>query len=184
MKKIILFAAILFSAVSVVKAVEPVGATPIEDKTILSVTLNPIQTITVNQKAVELVYKTREDYNEGVTKKQEGHLTVYSTGGFSISVKSSLDVLEGVDNAAKTIDSNTISVKASSGDNAKPLLSPQSVQLSKQGSTLFSSITGGVDLTYNVDYTGAGVEKYFDKLFNQSSASVFKTEVTYTITPL
>ena len=184
MKKIILFAAILFSTVSVVKAVEPVAivATTSKDITTLSVTLNPIQTITVNQKAVNLVYTTKNDYNKGVTEKQPGHLTVYSTGGFSVSVKSAKDVLEE-DKTGNSINSNVISVQASSAKD-KPLLGPSAVKLSENGSTLFSSVTGGVDLIYNVDYTGANLEQYFDKLFNQGSASVFKTEVTYTITPL
>ena len=181
MKKIILFAALLFSGFSVANAQ---AQTPAKTSTELSVTLMPIQTITINQASVELIYKTRENYNLGVTNTQNDHFKVYSTGGFAVSVNSAKDVLDGVGSEGKTIDSNTISVKASSGDNAKPLLSPQSVQLSQTGKTLFSSVTGGADLSYNVEYAGANLNKYFDKLFNGSSNSVFKTTVTYTISPL
>ena len=183
MKKFILFAAVLFSAVSLVKADEPatnVGGK--EGKTELTVTLNPIQIITVNQSGVNLIYNDRKDYNDGVKSPQTGHLTVYSTGGFAVSVKSKEDNLLGVGNDTKTIPSSTISVKASPADDT--ILSSQSVALSKTGATLFSSKVGGADLSYNVEYAGAALNNYFDKLFNKGKPSVFKTDVIYTITPL
>ena len=179
MKKFILFAAVLFSAVSLVQAK---GTPTNEGKTELTVTLNPIQTITVDQTGVFLTYETREDYNDGVTSTQPDHLIVYSTGGFAVSVKSKEDNLLGDGDETKTIPSNTISVKASPAEGA--ILSPQSVVLSKGGATLFSSTVGGADLSYNVEYAGAKLNQYFGKLFNKGEPSVFKTDVIYTITPL
>ncbi|HZJ79130.1 MAG TPA: hypothetical protein VFC69_00975 [Dysgonamonadaceae bacterium] len=184
MKKFILFAAVLFSAVSLVKADEP--ATNIggnEGRTELTVTLNPIQIITVNQSGVNLIYNDRKDYNDGVKSNEENHLIVYSTGGFTVTVKSLKDELLGVGDESKTIPSNTISVKASPAAGGFSL-SPQSVALSMAGKTLFSSVTGGADLKYNVEYAGANLDQYFDKLFNAGEPSVFKTDVIYTITPL
>lgn len=184
MKKFILFAAILFSAVSLVKADEPatnVGGK--EGKTELTVTLNPIQIITVNQSGVNLIYNDRKDYNDGVKSNEENHLIVYSTGGFTVFVNSKEDNLLGDGDQTKTIPSNTISVKVS-GKDGKPVISTQSTKLSKTGETLFSSKVGGSDLSYNVEYAGAALNNYFDKLFNKGKPSVFKTDVIYTITPL
>lgn len=184
MKKFILFAAVLFSAVSLVKADEP--ATNIggkEGRTELTVTLNPIQIITVNQSGVNLIYNDKKDYSEGVKSNEKNHLIIYSTGGFAVSVKSKEDNLLGVGDPTKTIPSNTISVKASPAEGGS-LLGPQAVALSMAGKTLFSSQVGGADLKYNVKYAGANLNQYFDKLFNADKASVFKTDVIYTITPL
>ncbi len=60
------------------------------DNVTLNVTLNPIQSLIVNpqQKTVDLTYSTKADYLNGVISKQENHLTVFSTGGFEIKVKS------------------------------------------------------------------------------------------------
>lgn len=185
MKKIILFAAILFATSSIINAqTEGLSETEskTEAKTDLTVTLNPIQIITINETGVDLAYVTKKDYEDGVTAKKTNHLSIYSTGGFSVNVKSATDNLIGVDKADKSIPSNTISLTAS--ETGKAILSPASVALSQNGSTLFSSMTGGSDLSYNVNYTGAKLNNYFGKLFNQAKPSVFKTEVTYTITPL
>ena len=187
MKKIILFIAILFATTSIINAqtaetTETESESVTEAKTELSVTLHPIQIITINDVGVDLAYITKDHYSDGVTTKKDKHLSIYSTGGFVVNVKSASDNLIGVGNDAKTIPSNTISLAAS---NTKvPTLSPISVALSSKDSPLFSSVKGGSDLSYNVNYKGADLNGYFDKLFNKTEPSVFKTEVTYTITPL
>src|SRR5690606_14460417 len=58
------------------------------DQVALNVKLYPIQTIVVNAANVDLEYKTKTDYANGVTVSQGDHLTVYSTGGFTVNVKS------------------------------------------------------------------------------------------------
>ena len=57
----------------------------------LTVKLNPIQSITVNnqQSDVILDYVTKSDYESGVSVLLQDHLTVFSTGGFEIKAKSS-----------------------------------------------------------------------------------------------
>ena len=189
MKKVILFTAILFAATSMVKAqaadptqTESQTESQTKAKTNLTVTLNPIQIITINETSVDLAYVTKKDYEDGVTAKKPKHLSIYSTGGFSVNVKSATNNLIGVDKEDKSIPSNTINLTAS--ETGKAILSPASVALSQNGSTLFSSVKGGKDLAYDVSYKGAGLNNYFDKLFNQAKPSVFKTEVTYTIAPL
>lgn len=183
MKKFILFAAILFAGVSVVSAKKDDPKVSGSTSTELSVKLMPIQTITINQNTVELLYKTEANYNDGVTLDQSNHFKVYSTGGFSVGVSSSDDKLKG--DKGKDIDAKTITVEASSGTNSSDLkLSDvKPVPLSKKGSTLFASDKGGADLHFNVKYVGGTLKDYFDKLFNGSDASVFETTVTYSITP-
>lgn len=80
----------------------------------LNVNLYPIQTLMVNtsQKEVNLEFKTREDYRNGVVSEQQDHLTIYSTGGFQVKVSA---VTAAID---KDVLSN-ISIMPSSG--SKPL---------------------------------------------------------------
>src|SRR5690554_8136294 len=57
----------------------------------LNVKLNPIQTLVVNpaQETVELEYSSKDDYANGVTSGAlTDHLSVFSTGGFAVTVKS------------------------------------------------------------------------------------------------
>ena len=189
MKKFILFAAILFSAVSFVKADgTDASSTTSEGETKLTVKLMPIQTITINQSSVELLYDSEDKYKTGVTLTQNDHFKVYSTGGFTVGVKSAEDVLTGVGvgNTENKISAKTITVQASKGTGSTDLNigTPSSVALSEGGNTLFTSDKGGADLQFNVEYVGAALNKYFDKLFNKGKPSVFKTDVIYTITPL
>ena len=184
MKKIILFAAILFAGVSVVKADEP-AALSNSDNTTLNVKLNPIQTLFINpsQKIVDLEYKNVTDYKNGVSLDQKDHLTVYSTGAFAIKVNSSENDIKRA-NGTETIKSSTLSVQASPGTN-NPLQgifqTATGVKLSTTATTLFSNGTGGVDLAFNVKYSGIGGDTYVNSYFNDENPTVYSTTVTYTI---
>ena len=153
------------------------------DKVQLRVTLSPIQTIVVNasQKPVKLNYATVNDYNDGVTSVNENHLTIYSTGGFEVKVKSDEDNLSNSDNLT-TIASNTITLTPSAG--VRPLGGTVThytpVTLSKAGKTLITSNAGGFDKTVHVNYAGAGLQAYINN-YETGKSNIFTTNVTYTI---
>ncbi|GEN74325.1 hypothetical protein [Chryseobacterium hagamense] len=148
----------------------------------LNVRLKPIQTLVVNtaQKTVNLDYNTKQDYADGVTSQNADHLTVYSTGGFQVKVKSGNSALQ---NGSKSIQANTIQVKASAGTN--PVNGAQYSPFSALGAetTLVTSATGGVDRTISVDYKGASQNTYLDNYVAGQNVSVYTVELTYTITP-
>src|SRR5690554_7051473 len=74
-----------------IKAEEPKSAT-----VKLNIVLNPIQTIIVNtQQDVDLVYKTIDNYGEGVLTTIKDHLKIFSTGGFEVKVESDGDLRNG-----------------------------------------------------------------------------------------
>ena len=187
MKKLILFAAILFAGVSIVKADTP-GATPSltnSDNITLNVKLNPIQTLFINpsHESVDLIYTNVKDYKEGVTLDKKDHLTVYSTGGFAINVNSSENDIKRA-NGEQTIASSTLSVQASLGTN-NPLgglfQGATGVKLSTEKATLFSHGKGGVDLAFNVKYSGIGADTYVNSYFKDENPTVYSTTVTYSI---
>ncbi len=147
----------------------------------LNVRLKPIQTLIVNtaQKTVNLDYTTRDDYANGVTSTNADHLTIYSTGGFQVKVKSAGSALQ---NGTKTIQANTIQVKASAGTD--PVSGAQYsalAPLSATETTLVTSTVGGVDKKISVDYKGSGANTYLDNYVAGQNPSIYTTELTYTI---
>ncbi|WP_100074000.1 hypothetical protein [Chryseobacterium camelliae] len=147
----------------------------------LNVRLKPIQTLVINsaQKVVNLDYTTKDDYSNGVSSVNADHLSIYSTGGFQVKVKSSNAVMQ---NGAKSIQANSIQIKATAGSEAvNGAQYAQNVQLSATEATLVTSTVGGVDKKINIEYKGAGANAYLDNYIAGQTPSVYSTELTYTI---
>ncbi|KMQ68518.1 hypothetical protein ACM39_08405 [Chryseobacterium sp. FH2] len=147
----------------------------------LNVRLKPIQTLVVNntQKVVNLDYVTKDDYANGVSSVNADHLSIYSTGGFQVKVKSANAALQ---NGAKNIQANTIQIKASAGTEAvNGAQYAQNVQLSANEATLVTSANGGVNKKINIEYKGAGANAYLDNYIAGQDPTVYTTELTYTI---
>jgi hypothetical protein len=151
------------------------------DNVTLNVKLKPIQTLVVNpaQKTVDLVYTTAADYSGGVSSTQADHLTVYSTGGFEVKVKSA-DA--NIVNGSKNIAANTITITASNGANnsvAGATYTP--VSLSNNDQVIATSATGGVNKNINVTYAGAGADTYVNNYIAGQTPTTYTTVLTYTI---
>ena len=147
----------------------------------LNVKLSPIQTLVVNptQKVVDLEYKNKDDYKNGVTSEKIDQLTIYSTGGFEVKVKSSNAAMQ---NGGKNIQTNTIKIKAKAGSDAvNGAQYSQSIDLSPNDSNLVTSTNGGVDRKISIEYKGAGAETYLDNYIAGQIPTVYTTELTYTI---
>lgn len=147
----------------------------------LNVNLKPIQTLVVTpaQKIVNLNYTTTDDYKNGVSSTNADQLTIYSTGGFQVRVKSASATLQS---GSKTIDANTIQIKASAGSDAvNGAQYTQNVQLSNTEATLVTSTKGGVDKKISIEYKGAGANTYIDNYIPGQNPTVYTTELTYTI---
>ncbi|WP_270089201.1 hypothetical protein [Sphingobacterium sp. SYP-B4668] len=169
MKKILTVAAILGFAFSA-KA---------QTEVTLNVKLHPIQTLVVTgANTVDLNYITKDNYKDGVNAKMTKHLQVYSTGGFEVSVKSKEAALQGKNG---TIDANTINITASNASKNATDIKVNSVQLTNAGNILVSSVKGGTDLEFDVDYKGAGANAYVNKYFNTENPTVYTTQVQYSI---
>lgn len=147
----------------------------------LNVRLKPIQTLVVNnaQKVVNLDYVTKDDYANGVTSINADHLSIFSTGGFQVKVKSANAALQ---NGSKNIQANTLQIKASAGSDAvNGAQYAQNVQLSATETTLVTSTHGGVDKKISIEYKGAGANAYLDNYIAGQDPTVYTTELTYTI---
>ena len=182
MKTKIVLVSVLFILSSVLGVNALYSAEPTNSATTtLNIKLNPIQTITVGQPSVDLLYATTENYLDGVSsKKQVGHLTVFSTGGFIVNVNSVDEFFQNpTNNSAEPIAVSDVTVKATKGEVS------YEAQLSKTGTELISSDTGGNSLKYDVVYDNtAGAGKYLVSHFDKNAGAaqnIFTTTVTYTI---
>ncbi|MFV0141439.1 hypothetical protein [Empedobacter falsenii] len=149
----------------------------------LNVKLRPIQTIVIGgDNTVNLVYKTKEDYSNGVTANMNDHLIVYSTGGFAVKVKSDdKNLVFTKDGKTNTIAVNTINLVATLGKGNKSESTFTNVVLGKSDKNLISSTVGGTNLKFNVAYSGKGGNAYVNKYNNVENPTVYTTTVTYTI---
>lgn len=192
MKKIILFAAVLFASVSLVRAETPPAANPGTIQTgdvKLTLNLYPFQSISIGGsdasgsgstgENVVLNYVSAEDYKTGVSTTMNDHITVVAAGQYAVYAEAKEVVFGGqpIDGAI-----STIKVSAVQGSTKGSTVSSFSdVQLSQTKAVLFSSDTGtGTGNTFNVTYTGAGENAYVDRLVDNKLTS-YETTVTYTI---
>ncbi len=151
----------------------------------LKVTLRPIQTILINpaQKIVDLNYATKENYSNGVKLDQVDHISIYSTGGFAVKVKSGSPTLGSAHTGiSEKIDATDILITPTLSTTT-PLAGStlSAVSLSTTPKTLITNTTGGIDKSFNINYAAAGGGKYVNKYFNVESPTVYTTTVTYTI---
>ena len=182
MKKLAFFLTIFCGLVSgTAFAQEGVG--PKTATATLNVKLLPIQTIVIGgDNTVNLVYKTKEDYYNGVTANMNDHLIVYSTGGFAVKVKSDhKNLVFTKDGKTNTIAVNTINLVATLGKGNESESTFSAVTLDKSDKNLISSTVGGTNLKFNVAYSGKGGNAYVNKYNNVENPTVYTTTVTYTI---
>lgn len=157
------------------------------DQVALNVKLYPIQTIVVNAANVDLEYKTKDDYANGVTVSQGDHLTVYSTGGFTVNVKSETATLTTSLATAngESINSSDIKISAAAGttNSLAGAAYETNVPLTTTGAKLIKSTTGGVNKTFNVSYKAEGnLDSYVNKYFKDgNNPTVYTTNVIYEI---
>ena len=148
----------------------------------LSIKLNPIQVLSINpeSKDVMLNYTTRSDYKNGKDLTCKDHLSVFSTGGFEVKVKSTQPNLTS-DNG--TINSSDVSILAEGGSSSElEGATLTRINLTPAEQTLISHTKGSSDKTFNVTYSARGNDEYVD-LYNQTKSNEFKTTVFYTINP-
>lgn len=146
----------------------------------LNIKLHPIQTLIVNpsQETVTLDYRTKADYENGVTSKQADHLSVFSTGGFEIKVKAN-----DLTNNGRSISVQDVFIQPYDGSNALSGVTCHPANLNSSETLIISSDKGWVDKTFSIDYSAKGDFKYLDLYRYSDMANVFSTTVIYLINP-
>lgn len=197
MKKIILFAAVLFASVSLVNAqgADPDAGTGTGTGTVqegdvkLTLNLHPFQSISIGGtdgsgsgstgENVVLNYVSAEDYKNGVSTTMNDHISVVAAGQYAVYAEAKEANFTG---HAGDVATSTIKLSAEQGTTKGSTAATfTDVSLSQTAAKLISSTTGtGTGNTFNVTYTGAGNNAYVDKLVD-NKLTTYETTVTYTI---
>lgn len=147
----------------------------------------PVQTIAVqpSQKTTDLVYASPEDYENGVSVTQDDHLTVFSAGGFQVSVAADDDHFTRVE-GSEVISLADVIIRAGDGSNSGAHTLYTAAALSVTPAPIIESEYGGRDLKYNVTYDNqiaGAANKYINKYVKADGLeTVYHANVTYTIT--
>ena len=142
-------------------------------QTTVNIKLNAMQAILVNDPEVNIVYDDLEDYNIGVDKQMDNHLTVYSVGGFIVNVKSDGNFI-GTDGSIGAAD---VTITATAAGDSPGTYAP--VTLSTSGAPLITSATGGFEKYYNVNYSNILAGQAF--AYANLKEGTYTAEVTYEI---
>lgn len=171
-----LIAASLFSVNSVM------AQTTTSDKgtTNVNIKFSPIQTITVNGASVLIEYKTENDYNNGVSKTMDEHLTVFSTGAFNVQVKANSNFIRSEEN--DFISASDVKIRPTALDDYKGV-SEQKLEVGSY-KTIITSDKGGRDISFDITYdnTEGRGDKYIDKYHKDDTKdNTFTATVEYLI---
>lgn len=147
----------------------------------LSLKLYPINTLIVNssedQRIINLEYKTKEDYLNGVSNVKENHLIIYSTGGYQINVQSG----DLISTNNLSISASTIEIIPSSGSSIQESAIYNKTPLGFNESPIVKSNLGGINNTYTIEYKGKGGNEYLSKYVSNQNPTIYTTNVVYTI---
>ena len=183
MKKVILFAAVLFSSISIMN-IQAEGASK-EGQATLTLNLKAVQSIVVKN-GVVIDYLTADDYANGKGSDQRTTLEITSAGNYAVSVKAADLTGPGDDIKANTIK---IATELTSADHEDGSISKDiettNLTLDNSGVELINSDTGGTGIVYKVSYKGKGANEYYKNYNSANGASEiqsYTTDVMYEIT--
>lgn len=157
------------------------------DNVTINLKFRPVQTIVVTpaQKTTDILYASINDHQNGITVMHDNHLTVFSTGGFLISVEASNENFTRI-GGTETIPVSDVVIKAANSMGNDAYSEFSDVTLSTVPTPLVTSNSGGRDLKYNIIYdnTIAGsANQYINKYISPDKPeTIYTSQVTYTIT--
>lgn len=179
-------AAFIICGMVCVNSVKAEVSDQVSDNVTVNLKFKPVQSIVVNpyQETVNLVYATKDDYRDGVSEKMEDHLTVFSTGGFVVNVKSDGDFKRG--DGTMVIPAGDMKITVENGTDNTETANFTTQSLSTSDLPVITANKGGNELKYNVTYDNKTAESSYDYInryiHGDGSESVYMAQVTYTIT--
>ena len=148
-------------------------------QTTVTIKLRPMQAITVNQSNVLLDYATIANYNDGVEKDMENHLTVHSVGAFTVRVTA--DNANFINETGEEIPVSDVILTATTatGSTAAAGIGFKPITLGGGSTALISATSGGMNLRYDVKYSNKLAGDAF--AYAAKEGGEYKVNVTYTI---
>lgn len=152
----------------------------------LTIRLYPIQTLIINaaQSNVGLDYMTKGDYGSGVNSNNVDHLSIFSTGGFEVKVRSiTNEIQQHTGMQLKAIEAGTIQVLPSEGSRALTDAQYTPQPLSANDQIIVSSNKASIDRNISIEYKGAGSNIYSSNAGNRFDPVYYTTNLIYTVLP-
>ena len=159
------------------------------DNVTLNLKFKPVQSIVVatGTEVVDIIYDEASDYTaSGLSQTVNDHLTIFSTGGFLVTVKAESDFTSS-STGAVAIPASDVKVTATNGsDNLNDYGTgglPEVTLSTTSAQNFIASGTGGTALKFNVKYdnTGGASGNYINKYIYDDTETVYAATVTYTI---
>lgn len=183
-------AALVICGMVCVNSVKAEGTPTNSDQVTVNLKFKPVQSISVktDQKEVNFVYDSEEDYLNGVTSvTHEKHLKVFCTGGFEVKVKADNEnFVSGNNNLTIPVEHVSVTATASDGNTITYTSIGETQPLDVAEKTIIKSSEGGTELEFDVEYdnTGDSNGAYINGYNSEhvaDGATVFTTTVTYSI---
>lgn len=149
----------------------------------LNITLHPIQILKINpgQSEVNISYENAEDYIQGVTSLQQGHLTVFSTSGYEVSVYSDTPALQAGEGGGQVQSPIGFQVAALLPETATGGISVSNINLQHYKQNIISSMQAYLGMSFDIEYQGLGNNAYLEQVNNAAGTTALKTKLVYTI---
>jgi hypothetical protein len=146
-------------------------------QTTVTISLKPMQAITVNQSNVLLEYATINDYSNGVETDMKNHLTVHSVGAFTVRVTADANFKDDENNEIPMSD--VILTASAVGGSSVPDVYFKPITLGGESTALISATSGGMNLEYDVKYSNTLAGNAFK--YAEKKGGDYTAMVTYTI---
>ncbi|WP_121966236.1 hypothetical protein [Myroides sp. N17-2] len=145
----------------------------------LIVTLNPIQSIKINdqQSNINLSFESVDDYTKGKISNQADHIEIMSSGNYEVRVVANSPLTNN--NEQISLDHISLNPSLGSIGELRENISMSPVPLSMKEHNLINSGFGDVKRTFNVSYKMDASEELLNKPIGN-----YNTVITYTILSL
>lgn len=149
----------------------------------LNITLHPIQILKINpgQSEVNISYENAADYLQGVVSLQQGHLTVFSTSGYEVSVYSDSPPFQAGEVGAQGQSPIGFQIAALLPETATGGISVSNINLQHYKQNIISSRQADLGMSFDIEYQGLGNNAYLEQINNALETTVLRTKLVYTI---
>ena len=149
----------------------------------LNITLHPVQILKINpgQSEVNISYENAADYLQGVVSLQPGHLTVFSTSGYEVSVYSDTPTSRAADEGQQGAPPIGFQIAALLPETATGGISVSNIYLQHYKQNIISSRQADPGMSFDIEYQGLGDNAYLEQVNNARETTVLRTRLVYTI---
>src|SRR5690606_14870186 len=112
---------------------------------------------------------------------QQGHLTVFSTSGYEVSVYSDSPPFQAGEGGGQVQSPIGFQVAALLPETATGGISVSNINLQHYKQNIISSMQAYLGMSFDIEYQGLGNNAYLEQVNNAAGTTALKTKLVYTI---